>query len=116
MLGSFDDVATHLVVIDAASPSSTRHPCPPAPQHDQRDPRAEVMDDLEGAPIERLDRHAVCHPRAIDLTEDYVDDLLRTSGRLGIIGVDLGLDVEADIFGNRCPLEKLAELQQPIPL
>src|SRR5690625_3043043 len=116
MLGSFDYVATPLVVIDAASPSRTRHPCPPAPQHDQRDLGAEVINDLEGAPIERLDRHTVCHPRAIDLSEDCVDDLLRTSGCLGIIGVDLGLNVEADIFGNRCPLEKLAELQQPIPL
>src|SRR5699024_3153142 len=92
MLGSFDDVATHLVVIDAASPSRARHPCPPAPQHDQRDLGAEIMNDLEGAPIERLDRHTVCHPRAIDLTEDCVDDLLRSSGRPWIIGIDLGLD------------------------
>src|SRR5690625_1436472 len=74
------------------------------------------MNDFEGPPVERLDRHSICYPRTADFTEDCTDDLLRCSGSLWIIGIDLGLDVEAHVLDIRRPFEKLSQLQQPVSL
>src|SRR5690625_1827307 len=74
------------------------------------------MNDFEGPPVERLDRHSICYPRTADFTEDCTDDLLRSSGSLWNIGIDLGLDVEPHVLGIRRPFEKLSQLQQPVSL